>query len=39
MFVHHFYILNPKFDEAYLNHVGLVPHAADLRHIPHLLLD
>lgn len=23
---------------AYLDHVGLVPHAADLRHVPHLLL-
>ena len=25
--------------DAYLDHVGLVPHATDLRHVPHLLLD
>ncbi len=24
---------------AYLDHVGFVTHAADLGHIPHLLLD
>ena len=24
---------------AHLDHVGLVPHATDLRHVPHLLLD
>lgn len=31
--------LNLAFDRAHLDHVGLVPHAADLRHIPHLLLN
>lgn len=45
MFVCHFTftltfkILNLKFDQDYLDHVGLISHAADLRHIPHLLLD
>lgn len=33
------YIQNFKLDQAYLDHVGLVSHAADLGHIPHLLLD
>lgn len=28
-----------KLDHFYLDHVGLVSHTADLRHIPHLLLD
>lgn len=32
-------IHHSQFDQVYLNHVGLVSHAADLRHIPHLLLD
>lgn len=39
MFVYHFCILKPKCVKAYLDHVGLVPHAANLRHIPHLLLN
>lgn len=36
--IYNFNSLNSEFAKAHLDHVGLVPHAADLGHIPHLLL-